>query len=467
MKTTLNQTTILTKYFLDQMPSKDGKKINLGANPTGNPYIVFDDHRDSPVGFGVKIGKTKKTYLIQRRVDGKVIKAKVGNVSDFANIDHAREAARKLAETMKQTGRNPNVIAREIAAAEITLGGAFTRYREYLEKKKPKAKPNTIKVFDKAVLKLKAWQDVRVRDLTSEMILERFDEIAEKTKTTAEQTFRWANVSVKLALAREARDARVSKREPTLAFNPFSVLHDEGRYRTRKQLEEDYKTKGIRSPLSAKDSLGEFLTALWGRRQENRTGCDYFLLTTIWGTRRNEGLDLKWRDQLSDQESLSSSWVCLKTEEVFFFDTKNRSNHRLPLCAAALEMVKQRWELNNERNTPSVWVFPARSKFSKVGHYTDGRSLLNYICVGAKINPIISNHDLRRTFGRIAEELVTYAVVKRLLNHQDNTDVTGRYTEVEESRLRESLQRIELHILMTAPTVYNALLTHKYPPLPT
>lgn len=466
MKTKLDQNDILTKFSATSRPVLQGEKVAYVPHD-GSQYIVFDANQKSPVGFGVRIGAKSKTYIIQRKIGGRVIRAKIGNVASFDSIIAARKKAVELVNEMEETGRNPNVAKRNKIAAEIKLGEAFAEYRSHLEQKQPPAKPNTFRVFDRAVLKLEPWKTMRVRDLTSTVILSRFDEIAKKTRTTAEQTFRWANAAVNHAIETEEEDANNANRQPTLTYNPFNVLHTKERYRSRKQLEEEYKTKGIRSPLSVKDTLGVFLNALWKRRPENRTGCDYFLLTTLWGTRRNEGLDLKWRDRISEQESLTCSWVCPKTMKVFFFDTKNRRNHTLPLCVAALEIVKQRWELNNERATPSVWVFPARSNSPKrkVDHYTDGRSLLEYICQDAKIGHI-SNHDLRRTFGRIAEELVTYAVVKDLLNHQDTTDVSGRYTEVEESRLRESLQRIELHILATAPTVYNALLTPTYSPLP-
>jgi integrase len=58
-------------------------------------------------------------------------------------------------------------------------------------------------------------------------------------------------------------------------------------------------------------------------------------------------------------------------------------------------------------------------------------------------------HDLRRTFGRVAEELTSYAVVKRLLNHRNTTDPTERYAEPDNERVFEALQLIELHMLMT------------------
>lgn len=66
-------------------------------------------------------------------------------------------------------------------------------------------------------------------------------------------------------------------------------------------------------------------------------------------------------------------------------------------------------------------------------------------------------HDLRRTFGRVAEGLTSYAVVKRLLNHRNTTDPTERYAEPDKERVFEALQLIELHMLMTSPELYNTL----------
>lgn len=466
MKTKLNQQDILTKFSAISRPifengNENGSLIYVAHD--GSQYIVFDSNPKSPVGFGVRIGAKSKTYIIQRKIDGKVIRSKVGNVSSFPNIIAAREKAIELVGKMEKTGRNPNVLRRNRVAAEINLGEAFEDYRNHLAMKQPPAKPNTFKVFDKSVRKLESWKNMRVREITSSVILRRFDAIAAKTRTTAEQAFRWANAAVNFAIEVEEEDANSEGRAATLTYNPFKVLTTKDRYRSKRQLEETYKAKGIRSPLSAKDTLGAFLNSLWAKRKENRTGCDYFLLTALWGTRKAECMDLKWRDKITAKESLECSWVCLKSSKVFFFDTKNRNNHTLPLCVAAMEILKQRQELNNEKMKCSVWVFPSRST-SKSGHYTDGSSLLKYICEGAGIGQI-SHHDLRRTFGRIAEELVSYAVVKSLLNHQDVRDVSSRYTEVEESRLSESLQRIELHILKTAPTIYNALLAPHYSPI--
>lgn len=323
MKTSLNQSFVLTKLNIDQKPALIAGKLIFEPNPTRTPYIVFDEHREAPVGFGVKVSVTKKTYLIQRKVDNKVIKAKVGNISDFDAIDQARVAARAMAETMMETKRNPNVVAREQSAAEITMGECFQRYRASLVSCAEPPKENSLRVFDKATVKLKSWEDIKVKELSSQVILERFDEIAKKTRTTAEQTFRWANVAVKTAIAVEEIDANNANRNPMIVFNPFQILNVSKKYRTREQLEAAYEEKGIRKPLSDRNTLGAFLNAVWGRRKENRTGCDYLLLSVLWGTRKEEAASLVWREKLTNEEAKITSHVCLDTRKLFFFDTKN------------------------------------------------------------------------------------------------------------------------------------------------
>ncbi|CRY10886.1 integrase family protein [Yersinia enterocolitica] len=477
LKTTLSQSFIINKLNVNVKPelSSSGKVV-FEPNPQQKPYIVFDDHRDSPVGFGVKISVTKKTYLIQRRVSssdrnvsaGKkpssVLKVKVGNVSDFPSIDEAREAARQLVQTMIATKRNPNKIKRELDLAELTVSEAFAQYRNHLLGRTKPAKPNTLNVLDKAENRLKEWQNLRVKDLTGNEILRKFDEIAVRARTASEQTFRWANVAVKHAIEIEAGNAQTQQRQPSLSYNPFSILKVQKKFRTRSELEDSYKAKGVRNPLSPRDTLGRFLTALHDKRSFNRLGCDYLLLTILIGARKEETASLCWRDALTSEEARTASFIDLDNRIIRFYDTKNRNDHELPICDAVNRILEDRRDIVIDTEKRK-WVFPARSPRSKNGHYSDSKSLRESLCKEAGITKL-GTHDLRRTFGRVAEELTSYAVVKRLLNHRNTTDPTERYAEPDKERIFEALQRIELHMLMTAPKLYNALLASgKYPPL--
>ncbi|HCQ4636985.1 tyrosine-type recombinase/integrase [Escherichia coli] len=481
MKTTLSQAFIINKLSIGVKPTLNhAGKVVFEANPEHKPYIVFDDHRDSPVGFGVKVSLTKKTYVIQRRVssgdrsvsEGKkpssVLKVKVGNVSDFPNIDQAREVARQLVQTMIATKRNPNRIKREIEASELTISEVFAQYRNHLMGRSKPAKPNTLAVLDKAENRLSEWAGLRVKDLTGNEILRKFDEIASRARTAAEQTFRWINVAVRHAIEIEAGNAQTQQRQPSLSYNPFSILKVQKKFRTRSELEDSYKAKGVRNPLSPKDTLGRFLTALHNKRSFNRLGCDYLLLTVLLGARKEETASLCWREVLTEEEARTTSYVDLENRMIRFFDTKNRNDHELPICDATKRILEDRRDIvndNEKRADKRKWVFPARSSRSKIGHYSDSKSLRENLCQEAGIVKL-GMHDLRRTFGRVAEELTSYAVVKKLLNHRNTTDPTERYANPDQDRVYEALQRIELNMLLTSPELYNSLLaSSKYPPI--
>ena len=389
----------------------------------------------------MKVSLTKKTYVIQRREassdrnvsEGKkpssVLKVKVGNVSDFPSIDQAREVAQQLVQTMIATKRNPNKIKRETDASELTISEVFAQYRQHLLGRSKPAKPNTLSVLDKAENRLKEWAGLRVKDLTGNEILRKFDEIASRARTASEQTFRWANVAVRHAIDIEASNAQTQQRQPSLSYNPFSILKVQKKFRTRSELEDSYKAKGVRNPLSPKDTLGRFLSALHNKRSFNRLGCDYLLLTVLLGARKEETASLCWKETLTSEEAKMTSYVDLENRLIRFYDTKNRNDYELPICDAVKRVLEDRRDIvmdSGIRPEKQKWVFPARSNRSKAGHYSDSKSLREYICADAGITKL-GMHDLRRTFGRVAEELTSYAVVKRLLNHRNTTDPTERY----------------------------------------
>ncbi|MCP6503140.1 integrase, partial [Klebsiella pneumoniae] len=83
---------------------------------------------------------------------------------------------------------------------------------------------------------------------------------------------------------------------------PFSILKVQKKFRTRSELEDSYRAKGVRNPLSPKDTLGRFLGALHNKRGFNRLGCDYLLLTILTGARKEETATLCWREALTEEE---------------------------------------------------------------------------------------------------------------------------------------------------------------------
>jgi integrase len=462
MKTALSQTFVLKLDINHRPMSEKNKHIVYENNLNHVEYSVTDDHRDAPIGFSVKVTASSKTYQIQRKINGKLLKRKVGNVRDFQTIDAARLRAYEILKELTGQLADPLGAQAKKSAEELTLGKTFDLYVNYLTNRASPAKENTLKTIAKARVKLSEWELTQVRHLTAEMILSRFDAIANKTRTTAEQSFRLASAAIDYAIQLERHNANSHSRTPFITFNPFSILKLTKKFRTTAQLESDYLKSGVRNPMSPDTQMFAWLNAIWGRRKNNRTGCDYLLATTIWGNRKVEATKLKWRSRISETESRTTSWIDLEKRIVFFYETKNGRNHTLPLSDCMLELFKQRFEITAEAYEPHrIYVFPSEFRTSKIGHvakghYSDMRALMNSVKKDAGIE-LLGIHDLRRTLGRIVEDLgLPYAATKRLLNHS-SSDVTLKYTDPEWSRLTDYMQRVEDKILMYAPIVYNAL----------
>jgi integrase len=449
---------IVARLNIDTIPHVDsGGSVQFVTNTRrdeqGFPqsYVVSDAKWD-PRGFAVKVNRDSKSYIVQRRVGSKVLKFKVADAS-VVDLESARKRAHELVDIAIESGRNPNALRREIDASQITLGDCFRDYLKYLETDRdPPATKNTLLAFNKARNIFSDWKGKRVKEITSKMVMGKFAEMTTK-RTSAEQAMRWAGASVERALKTERRKAEEQEREPLLAYNPFKALGDEGLIRSRMKLEEEYKSKQCRNPMSiSKDHLGLWIRALLKRREnpQNRTGCDYLMITLLWGARKSESARVAWKDRLTREEQTNTSWVDLAGRWVFFCDTKNRRTFEFPLTKYAYNLLSKRHEESKHlAGRHFKWVFPARSLRSASGHYTDTKELFRSIQKDAGI-AYLRPHDLRRTFGRALDELnVPYYSSKQMLNHVDSGDVTGRYSELEKDKHLEYLQRVEEYFLAT------------------
>lgn len=108
-------------------------------------------------------------------------------------------------------------------------------------------------------------------------------------------------------------------------------------------------------------------------------------------------------------------------------DTKNRADHKLLLSTQALEIAK--------RNC--AWRKPEEPLFPIV----DARKTLAWI--NERAGTKVQGHGLRATFASIAEELVSSALLKRMMNHATAGDVTlGHYVAKSEAQLRAGWQAV-------------------------
>jgi hypothetical protein len=474
---------LIKRLTLDRRPvGLDSKgKLVFEGNPDGKDYIVWDSSKSAPPGFGVRVAG-KKTYVIRRKIHGRSIMPTVGNCADFKDVAEAREKAAALALRMRETGTNPNAEARRVAASEITLGQAFDNYRNHLTTRAHKrAKPNTLRVFDRAKKRFEdaGWLNRRVRNLAPDEILSKFKERMAAFPTANEANFRWASVSVRYAIDLETLAAEAGRRPATLTANPFSILYLKGMFRDRATLERIRDEKMKRNPLGPTTTLGPFLEAAWSKKNsnDNETGVHYLMLMLLWGGRTNEHASCVWGELLTPAERRRASHVWLREDgeygsHVFFHDTKNGRNHRLPLGPMVRTLLARRQESAAreaaERGFDKggrSWVFPAKSRFSKSGHYASAQDLLGRLRDEIGLERL-SRHDLRRSFGAVMVSLdVPDGIRTRFLNHAA-ADVTETYTQAEWALLREWMGRMEQAMFVQAPNVYNSLKPVEWPPLP-
>ena len=163
--------------------------------PTDKPnYLVYDSSRKAPPGFAVRVGARASVYLVEKTVRGKKLKIDVGlargkrGAEKEMSIEKARDTARdKIADAVKH-GTNPNRIADAIEAAELTFGMVWDRYIADLLGRARPIKKNSPDSINKARDKFEDWEDRKVRLITGQEVLDRFDLHAVKNghKTAAE-----------------------------------------------------------------------------------------------------------------------------------------------------------------------------------------------------------------------------------------------------------------------------------------
>lgn len=464
----------------------DGK-LEFEPNLGEKDYILYDAAQEAPVGFGIRIS-AKKTFIIRRKVGGKSIMSMVGNVTDFSHAKQplkvAREKASELALQIVTTGKNPKVEARKLSASELTLEMAFMRYRKHMaERTQRPASVETLRVIDRVIGNYKAWGWLarKVRDIDPADIAVKFKEGKDVRPVANEQAFRWASAAVQWNIGGEALHAATANREPTLKANPFSILALNGMYKTNAQKEDDYEANNKRNPLLPRKTFGPFMEAAWSKRttNDNETGIHFLIAMLLWGCRRSEHAKCQWYELIDPSGRNSTSYVKLKDDgtddygpHIRFVDTKGGKRHRLPLTPFAHALMVQRQiacarELHvrgfgaKSRN----FVFPARSKLSKTGYYSNPDDLRAAVMEEAGVLKL-TNHDLRRSFGTLMTSIRVPEKIQGMFFNHSHATVTDRYNAAEWEDLRDWMSKIEQAMLALAPNVYNALKPVDWPMLP-
>ncbi len=434
-------------------------------------------------GFGIRVSPSIKTYFVMRRVNGKLVRAKI-DTADKITAEQARKRAEGALADMGR-GQDPNEEKRaakkraEDARKEeeaqksqvVTLDDAL---KVYLEKRK--LKPKTQATYRQLFrLHLSDWLLLPAGEITSAMVAQRHTDIA--TGPRKRTALKKAVAVDKANGKRTVEKAKVpeSQQREASADGTMRVLRAVLNYtfgddeevgivrpnpvRTLSRKKAWYKVPRRRNLIKNSDlpAWNKAILAL-----ENTVARDYLLFLLHTGLRRNEAACLEWQH------------VDFAEDCFTIIDTKNKEPHTLPLSdylrtlleerkkglKTELEAAKialeaslhsqeyltstQRQAFHNrvataEARLQSPFVFPGDGK---AGHIADPQKSLEAVAQATGI--IFSCHDLRRTFATIAESLdLSKYTIKALLNHKDQVgDVTGGYIILNADRLREPMQKM-------------------------
>lgn len=395
----------LTKTEVDKLPFTE---------QAGAQAFYYDTELK---GFGLRVSKSTKTYFAETKVQGKTVRVSLGKHGVVTAEEARKEAKVQLAAMTKDI--NPNQVQRENRIKTITLNEVYMDYmlaRKSLKLSTRRDYKTCIEVY------LKDWMYKPMLDISRDMVESKHKEISEKSEARANLAMRFLR-----ALFNFAAEYRDAKGRVVIADNPVRRL-------SAKKIWNKVK---LRSNYVQPHQLKAWWDAVWtlkndtsrGSTQDRESVRDYLLVLLFTGLRREEALSLTF-------ENINFNSKTLK-----IFDTKNRSDHELPLSDFLFDLFARRKAVSTGN-----WVFPGSGK---LGRIIDPRKLMQKV---EEISGVtFTSHDMRRTFATIVNMLgdsISYYTVKRLLNHK-TADVTAGYVQHNPEKLREAMQAVTNFILQS------------------
>jgi integrase len=365
-------------------------------------------------GFGLRIGRTAKTYFAEKRVGGRTRRVTIGR-HNHLTCEQARRQAQKHLGAMAGSV-DPNREKRALTIRGIVLGEAFTSYLESHQ-----LRPNTVYNYRRVMnIAFGDWLGKPLRDITKQQVLKRHSQFGQCHGPA------YANQAMRILRAVynfHSATAEDAMGDPVFPDNPVRVLS-----RSKSWFKVPRRETVIRP-----HELGPWLNGVIGLCHDDASSFDatvrdYLLVLVFTGLRREEAAGLRWDD------------IDLKGRTLTVPMTKNGTSHMMPLPDFLVSLLRKR-----RLNTPGEFVFPGTGR---TRYLVEPRKQMKKVSESCGVKFCL--HDLRRTFISIAESLdISSYAVKRLVNHKVTGDVTAGYVVFGIERLRDPVTRIA-NVLLTA-----------------
>lgn len=335
-----------------------------------------------------------KTFMFYRRVGYKLLRIKIGRLSDIP-IEMARKTAIQL-NSQIISGVNPNAIKRE-KTRELTFKELYQKYyteHALISTKRPTAIKATIDFH--LIPKI---GNLKLSDITRQKMKELHLKQGEtRGKIEANRVLDMARAVYNFGIREEYYKGE----------NPCSGI-------------KRFKSKS-RDRFLSQEELKLFFEALTFEEQIYQ---DFFQLCLFIGARKTTILTMKYKD-------IDFS---LKRWRLSEDETKNEDVNIHVLCDAAMQILQRRYDLNKHSPAPSIYVFPGNGL---QGHLVDPKKSLNRIKNRMGVFDF-HIHDLRRTLGSyMAITNASMPIISKALNHKSQVS-TAIYARLSQEPIIEAV----------------------------
>lgn len=391
---------------------------------TDAPNTVLRDTRTR--GLGLRFGRKNWSIILERRIDGKLHKVKLGTYGVHTDFRVVRNEAERIGAELSAGTYQPRKVKAEkewqaVVEGNTTLGEAFQLYQD----ESTHLRGNTIESYARAILHFCDMEAGRDEDGKADPIgtatraklvmaeIDATDVGAAYDKVCADKSPATANVMLRSLRAIWNLWADHIKHD---GRNPFErITRRRGRV---------VKVKPRSGAIAPGDRAGWWtaLEAIAARSENSTARALQFLFLT--GLRRDEALALSWSE------------VDLKAGTITIPASRMKAGEEL--TRPITDGMRRIFDAQRKANPKSVWVFPATRGG---GHLVDTRKTLKTLA------PVVTNHDLRRGF-IVAGELarVPSVAIKMLVGHS-TSDVTKDYAKAIVSELPDLAAEIEAELM--------------------
>lgn len=348
-----------------------------------------------------------KTFVvIKKNESGKVQRLTLGRFPDIS-VKRAQQLAVENLDMMAR-GLNPIETKKEKRRQSIKLGELLEQYIEQKDLKSGTAHDYR----KKARQGFSDWFGKQAHTITEEMILKRHKELSTSSPTTRDNKLRVLRLVMQYAVATKV-----------IKDSPVDVLK-------RAKL---WSKPNRKNRIIPADRLADWYHA--ALNLENRNTKVFLLILLHTGLRTGEALSLRWSD------------IDFQADTMLIRDPKNKNDF-------TAYIPRQLKPVLREQQTETGHLGYVFASQGKTGFMSTPKKPIARLIESTGIE--FSPHDLRRTFSTIAEVVaIPETLLRRLLNHKTDNNVTTGYIRTEADTLRQATQKIADYIQDKVTTDYD------------